>query len=94
MRFLTVRDFRSKPARVWKELAGGGEMVVTSNGKPVALLSGVSEDSMEETLRTMRRAKAMAAVSAMQLRSVRTGVSRMPLSRINAVIKAARSGRK
>ena len=36
MKLLSVRDLRTHSARVWRELPDEGEMVVTSNGRPVA----------------------------------------------------------
>jgi len=38
MKFVTVRDLRLKAAKVWKQLQKEKEMVITSNGKPIALL--------------------------------------------------------
>jgi antitoxin (DNA-binding transcriptional repressor) of toxin-antitoxin stability system len=42
MRFVTVREFRGKSAKIWSELAQEKEMVITSRGKPIAILSSVS----------------------------------------------------
>ena len=36
MRFVSVRELRGKSAAIWKELAQEQEMVITSNGKPIA----------------------------------------------------------
>jgi antitoxin (DNA-binding transcriptional repressor) of toxin-antitoxin stability system len=38
MKFITVRDIRSSPAAIWKRLPEEQEMVITNNGKPIALL--------------------------------------------------------
>ena len=54
MKFLSVRDLRSKSAEVWKGLSVEREMVVTSNGQPIAILSAVTGDTLEETLRAIR----------------------------------------
>lgn len=37
MRFASIRELRSKPDRRWKGLAETGEVVITSNGRPVAM---------------------------------------------------------
>lgn len=73
MRFLSVRELRSRSAEVWKGLDDEREMVVTSNGKPIAILSAVSEDSLEETLAAVRRARAVVAVDELQRRSIEQG---------------------
>ncbi|HDN95165.1 MAG TPA: type II toxin-antitoxin system prevent-host-death family antitoxin, partial [Nitrospirae bacterium] len=51
MKFVTVRDFRIKPGTVWSNLEKKEEVVITSNGKPIALLTGVSDVTFDETLR-------------------------------------------
>ncbi|BCV22168.1 hypothetical protein hamaS1_22370 [Moorella sp. Hama-1] len=39
MRFVTLRELRLKSGEIWRQLQKEGEMVITSNGKPVAVLS-------------------------------------------------------
>ncbi len=45
MKFVTVRDLRGKTAALWKQLEQEKELVVTSNGKPIAVLSATDENS-------------------------------------------------
>jgi antitoxin (DNA-binding transcriptional repressor) of toxin-antitoxin stability system len=94
MKFITVRDFRSRPAQVWKDLEKNDDMILTSNGKPIALMTPISESNMESTVRSMRKARALAAVGAMQTRSLQNGNDSTALQEINNEIKAARQGRK
>lgn len=93
MRFVSVRELRTRSAEIWRRLKDERDMVVTSNGKPVAILSGVSQENLEESLSAMRRARAIAAVQAMQRRSDETGASRMTKAEIQGEIDAARKGR-
>jgi antitoxin (DNA-binding transcriptional repressor) of toxin-antitoxin stability system len=93
MQFVTVRELRSQSAAVWQRLAEKGEMIITSNGKPVAILSAVSPDNFEQSLTAFRRARAVAAVESMQRRSLQLGADRMPLKEIEAEINAVRKGR-
>jgi Phd_YefM. len=90
MKFVSVRDFRSKSAQVWKNLKNDDEMVITSNGRPMALLTSLTDDNLEQTLKTIRKAKAMAAVSSMQLKSLQLGNNKMPLTEINREIALQR----
>lgn len=94
MKFVTVRDFRSRSARVWRQLKKEEEMVITSNGKPIALLSALTDENLEMTLTNVRKAKALSALTSMQRESVRRGNAGMSMEEINREIKAARSGRK
>ena len=90
MEFISVRDLRGRSAEVWRRLGKQREMVVTSNGKPIAILSAVSADKVEESLAAIRRARAVAAVAATQMKSLETGADQMTPAEINAEIAAAR----
>lgn len=93
MKFVTVRDFRIRPGEVWKNLENDEEVIITSNGKPIALLTGISDVTFDETIKVFRRAKAEFAVSKMRKTAVRKGLPRMPKEEIEAEIKAVRRAR-
>ena len=94
MKFLSVRDLKTKSSQVWKELAGQKEMIVTSNGRPIALLSSVNENNVEQVLTAFRRARATNAVASIQYESTQKGTDKISMDEINAEICAVRSKRK
>jgi len=94
MKFLSVRDLKTKSSQVWKELAEQKEMIVTSNGRPIALLSSVNENNLEQVLTAFRRARATNAVASIQYESTQKGTEKISLEEINAEIEAVRSKRK
>jgi antitoxin (DNA-binding transcriptional repressor) of toxin-antitoxin stability system len=94
MKFVTVRDFRTESANIWKTLPKEQEMIITNNGKPVALLTPLTDKTLEETLSAVRRAKAINAVKILQQQSVKNGTDKMTLEEINAEIKKTRKERK
>ena len=94
MKFLSVRDLKTKSSQVWKELEGQKEMIVTSNGRPIALLSSVNENNLEQVLTAFRRARATNAVASIQYESTQKGTEKISLEEINAEIEAVRSIRK
>jgi len=79
---------------VWRRLSTEKDMVVTSRGRPVALLTAISEDDFEESLAALRRARAMAAVHAMQMRSEELGLDKMTMDEIDAEVAAYRRERR
>ena len=93
MRFLKIRDLRSHSAQIWRELPKHREMVVTNNGRPVAILSAVSDSNLEESLAAIRQARAATAVARLQRQSVEHGLDKMPLREINKEIAAVRGKR-
>lgn len=93
MKFVSTRDLRNQPGLI-RKLAQKEDLVLTANGKPVAVLIGVEEDDLEETTRVVRQARAQRALSRMRREAARRGVQRSPSSKIEAEIRAVRSHRK
>ena len=93
MQFITVRELSTKPRAIWEKVRKE-EIVITSNGKPVAILSGVTEETLEKTLKMLRRSQALLALDEMQQQSLDRGLDRLTDKDIEAEIKAARRGRK
>ena len=90
MNFYTVRDLRTTPKNIWENLATDGEVVITNNGKPTAILFDIADGSFVETLKAVRQAKAMIAFNAMRTRAAEKGD--MSDEDIAAEIAAARKG--
>ena len=93
MQFIGIRDFRSKSASILKKLGREKEMVITSNGRPVAVLSAVNEGDLERSLKILRRARAMAAFELMQKKAAASSLNKMSLPDINEEIHKARRSR-
>lgn len=93
MKFVSVRDLRGKSAGIWRDLPEEREMVITSNGRPVAILAAVNESNLEESLAAFRQARAIDAVASLQRRSVARGVDALSADEIEAEIAAARKVR-
>lgn len=94
MKFLSTRDLRGKSAEVWKYLPGEKEIIITSNGRPIAILAAVNESNLEESLSAFRQARAVEAVASLQRRSVEQGTDKISMDKINSEIKAVRKKRK
>jgi hypothetical protein len=94
MDYLSVRELRSAPKNVWGRLKQQGQLVLTNNGKPVALMLEVDGASLQGKIALLEQAEAMQAVNEMQMESARNGNSNMSLDEINQEIAASREGRK
>ncbi len=93
MRFISVRDLNTKPKEIWSRVKEE-EIVITSNGKPIALLSGVTEETLEKTIRAIRRSRAVIALEEMQKKSIALGLDKLTNSDIEAEIRAVRKSRR
>ena len=93
MKFLSIRDLKTKSSQVWKELPDQNEMIITSNGRPIAILSSINENNLEQVLSSFRRARATDAVTSIQYESARKGTDKLTIDDINSEIKKVRSKR-
>lgn len=92
MKFVPVRDLRIRPGQVWKDLAED-EVVITSRGQPIALITKVNADTLETQLAELRKARALAALEEIRREAVRTGRDRLGDSDIASEIRGARKAR-
>ncbi|HDH97707.1 MAG TPA: type II toxin-antitoxin system Phd/YefM family antitoxin [Deltaproteobacteria bacterium] len=94
MKFLSVRDLKTKSSQIWKDLPKQKEMVVTNNGRPIALLSSINENNLEQVLTAFRRAQATNALASIQYDSIQKGTDMISMDEINTEIEVIRSKRK
>lgn len=94
MKFLSVRDLRTKSAQIWQELPEQKEMIITNNGRPVAILSSITEENLEQVLAAFRHARAAGAVAALQYDSAKKGTDDISMEDIDQEIQASRAKRK
>ena len=93
MKTVTIRDFRTRPRQVREALKREREAVLTANGRPVAVLIPVDTGSIEQTLETLRRARALEAVRVIRQESQRRGLAGMSMKKIDAIIANTRKAR-
>jgi antitoxin (DNA-binding transcriptional repressor) of toxin-antitoxin stability system len=94
MEFIGVRELRSKSAQVWGTLARTRELVVTSNGKPIAIITPTSAATLERSLRDLRQARAISAVAEMHKSARKRGLHALSMDEIGAEIRASRKARR
>ena len=94
MRFVSVRDLRGRSAEVWRQLSEEHELVITSNGKPIAILTSTDEENLERSIQAIRRARAVNAVSALQQQSVEAGRHKMSRKEVDVEIAETRRARR
>lgn len=76
------------PKSIWNSLAENGEVVITNNGKPAALMLPINENDFEETLKAIRQARAMMAFNNMRAQAAAQGF--LSEAEMEAEIAAAR----
>jgi antitoxin (DNA-binding transcriptional repressor) of toxin-antitoxin stability system len=94
MKTLTIRDFRTRPRQAQRTIAAAGEALLTSNGRPIAVLLGVDGDSLDETLETVRRVRALRALREIRLDARLRRRDRLTMREIDAIVARARRARR
>jgi len=94
MKFITIRDLRSNTAQLRKDLETEREVVVTANGRPFAVMTGVKPDTVEEEIRAIRRARAQRALRRIGDKAKADGLDRLTMDEIDAIIAKARRERR
>jgi antitoxin (DNA-binding transcriptional repressor) of toxin-antitoxin stability system len=93
VKYVSVRELRNRPGRVWSALSKD-DLVLTASGKPVGVLVGVDETRLDETVDAIRRARAVLAVSRIRRRAAETGADKLSMAEINREIAKARRQRR
>jgi antitoxin (DNA-binding transcriptional repressor) of toxin-antitoxin stability system len=79
---------------VWRRLREKRDLVITSSGRPIAVMVEVGEgEDVEATLTALRRVRAQAAISRMRRAAADRGLDRLTADEIDAEIVAARRER-
>ena len=90
MRFITVRQFRASTAKAWRDLKKEQQLVVTSRGKPMAVIVPTDERKLGDTLLAIQQQQAIQAVAAIRHHARRKGLSKLTNAQINDIVTAAR----
>lgn len=93
MRFASVRDLRNRPGSVLRDAVKAEEIVLTSNGKPIALVVPVDGDTLNEELRVYRQVRAQVAIERMQKAAKAAGLQSMSMENIESITKDVRRKR-
>ena len=90
MKFVTVREIRNQPTVFLNYLKKEKDLVLTSKGKPVALLTGTDEDHFTESLSQIRGMRFMAAMKRSQEKAVKLGLDKLSDKEIDKEIRRSR----
>jgi hypothetical protein len=89
MRFVSVEELCGRP-----ELVAEGDLVLTSEGAPIAIVLGLHDEEDPAALeRAIRRVRAEAALRRIQERARSVGLDSLTMEDIDAEIAASRAER-
>lgn len=94
MQFVPYRTLRNEPATLRKKLASEGELVVTMNNEPFAVMISLGDENIQDILLMVSRLRAQMAVRSIRSQARKTGMDKLALKEVNALIKKTRAERK
>ncbi len=94
MKFVASRELRINPGAVWNLLRDEKDLVVTSNGKPIGVLTVADEDSLEDVLAILRQGRAQAAVVDLRRIAHDRALDRLTDEQVQEVIRKTRRPRR
>ena len=94
MKFVSVREFRSNVSTIRHELETEREIVLTSNGKPFAMLTPVEPDTLENEASAICQARARLAIDRIREHAGKTGLDKMTMKEVDARIAKVRRERR
>lgn len=94
MRLIAIKDLK-QPRALKQRLKAEKELLLTSDGRPVAVLVNVDDtEDPENVIRAIRDSRSRLALSRIREAARRSGVADMTMEQIDRVIAATRAARR
>ena len=90
MQMIASRELSSKPGAVWSKLAAEGSIVVTRDGRPIAIVTPTSPETMIEDFQEIAFSQARRAARNLRASAAKTDVASLSLEDIEGEIQSAR----
>ena len=95
MEFIPYRTLRNEPTALRQKLQDEGELVITVDGKPFAVMIDLtSGENMDDILLMVSRLRAQMAARAIRSQARRDGLDNISDEQVDALIQTTRTGRK
>ena len=94
MQFVPYRDLCNEPSALRKKLASEGELIVTVDNKPFAVMIHLGDENVQDILLMVSRLRAQMAARSIRSQARRDGLDKMTLKDINSLIRRDRTERK
>jgi len=94
MEFVPYRMLRNQPSELRKKLNEEGELVVTVDGEPLAVMLQIPKGSLEDLVLLVSQVRAQLAVSAIREGARQRGQGRMTVEQADALVGKTRQARR
>jgi hypothetical protein len=94
MQFVPYRLLRNQPKELRKKLEEQGELVVTVDGEPMALMLQIPKGSLEDLVMLISQIRAQLAVAAIREDARKSGRANLSDQEIDDLIREVRNSRR
>ncbi len=94
MEFVPYRVLRNQPSELRRKLEEKGELVITVDGKPLAVMFQVPNGSLEDLVLLLSQVRAQLAVAAIRKQARKRGLGDMTVEQADALVQEARAARR
>jgi antitoxin (DNA-binding transcriptional repressor) of toxin-antitoxin stability system len=94
MKFITIRDLRQSTKSLKSMMRKNKRLVLTSNGKPVALITPVDDKTLDEKLSIIDQTELMTALDQVRREAKEKGLDKLSMKEIDSIIAEVRRERR
>jgi hypothetical protein len=94
MEFVPYRMLRNQPSELRKKLDEKGELIVTVDGEPLAVMLHIPKGSLEDLVLLLSQVRAQLAVAAIREGARKGGRTRMTVEQADALVGKTRQARR
>src|SRR6266508_4521318 len=91
MQFVPYRDLRNEPSALRKKLAAEGELIVTIDNKPFAVMIDLGDEDIQDVFLMLSRLHAQMAARSIRGQARQDGLNNVSMKDIKALIKKTRA---
>jgi hypothetical protein len=94
MEFVPYRMLRNQPTELRKKLEEQGELVITVDGEPLAIMLQIPKGSLEDLVLLLSQVKAQLAVTAIREQGRKSGLAKMTIEQADELVRETRAARR
>jgi len=94
MEFVPYRVLRNQPSELRKKLEEKGELIVTVDGEPMAVMLQIPKGSLEDLVLLLSQVRAQLAVATIREQARKSGLNKMTVEQVNVLVKETRAARR
>jgi hypothetical protein len=94
MEFVPYRVLRNQPSELRKKLAEQGELVVTVDGEPMAVMLKIPKGSLEDLVLLLSQVRARLALTTIREQARKSGLNKMTVEQADVLVREIRAARR